>query len=200
MSKELEVLESWKEIKDYLNYVFYGIGECKAVQYTSTSLFLEPHMNKVENALKNYQELLKIDCKQNTINDFYPNTKSMIDDLLNLMCIKICDFLKEGETYTKTRMLEILGTAVKYVKTFAYGKEFNETEKVGVNEKKLKAFDIIKEKRVDMNSFIRDFVEGTDTYNEYYEDIDEYHYYRKGDYETPILTQQELDLLKEVLL
>lgn len=68
------------------------------------------------------------------------------------------------------------------------------------NKNKLTAFKIIKEKRVDIIAFIEDFVEGHDTYNEYYENADEYHYYRKGDYETPLLTQNEFDSVKKELL
>ena len=137
--------------------------------------------------LKNYEELIKIDCKQNTINDFYPNTKSMIDELFNLMYSKMCDFLKEGETYTKTRILELLGTAVRYVKTFAYGSEFNETEKVGVNTKKLKALEIIKKKPIVA------LVDYKYTYEEWLSLFDE-----KGN--DLFENKEEYDLLKEILL
>lgn len=143
MSKELEALERIKENCDLFDEGYQW-------DEAFSDLFSED-IDTIENALKDYEELLKIDCKQNTINDFYPNTKTMIDDLLNLVCTKMCDFLKEGETYTKTRMLELLGTTIRYVKTFAYGREFNENEKMGVNAKKLKALETIKETRVDTN-------------------------------------------------
>lgn len=188
MSKELEALE---KIKDIIR---------EDAEDIDNPTLLVNELSIIETALKEYEELLKIEYKQNTINDFYPNTRKMINDLLDLLTTKMCDFLKDGETYTKTNLLETMGFAIRYVKTFAYGQEFNETEKVGVNAKKLKVLEIIKDKRVELGAFIRDFVEGTDTYNEYYEDIDEYHYYRKGDHETPILTQKEFDLLKEMLL
>jgi len=136
MNKQLSPLEALKEIEQHN---FGGIKD------------FSKHIAIIKTALKDYEELLKIDCKQNTINDFYPNTKAMIDDLLNLVCTKVADFLKEGKTYTRTGMLETLGFAIRYVKTFAYGGEFNETEKIGVNAKKLadyekksKALEIIK--------------------------------------------------------
>lgn len=65
-----------------------------------------------------------LEFNQNTIDDFYPSTKSMIDDLLNLTCTKISDFMKEGKLYSKTEVMEIVGCAIRYVKTFAYGGDF----------------------------------------------------------------------------
>ena len=139
MTKELSPLEALEKIKD--------------ICWHNTTLYpsyYEKAFDIIEIALKNYEELSKLDCKQITINDFYQNTKEMINDLLDLVSTKMCDFLKEGQTYTKTSLLETLGFAIRYVKTFAFGLEFNETEKLGVNAKKLKAFEIIKEKEVNM--------------------------------------------------
>lgn len=65
-----------------------------------------------------------LEFNQNTIDDFYPSTKSMIDDLLNLSCTKIADSMKEGKLYSKTEVMEIVGHAIRYVKTFAYGGDF----------------------------------------------------------------------------
>ena len=73
-----------------------------------------------------YKSLDKLEFNQNTIDSFYPSTKEMIDDLLNLVCTKMADFLKVGQLYSRTSVLETLGYAIRYVKTFAYGKDFQE--------------------------------------------------------------------------
>lgn len=65
-----------------------------------------------------------LEFNQNTIDDFYPTTKAMIDDLLNLTCTKISDFTKDGKLYSKAGVMEIVGHAIRYVKTFAYGEDF----------------------------------------------------------------------------
>ena len=72
-----------------------------------------------------YTELDKLEFNQNTIDDFYESTKDMIDDLLELSCTKLADFMQEGRLYTKTAVMEIYGSVIRYIKTFAYGKEFN---------------------------------------------------------------------------
>lgn len=65
-----------------------------------------------------------LEFNQNTIDDFYESTKDMIEDLLELTCTKLADFLKEGKLYTKTGILETMGSVIRYIKTFAYGKDF----------------------------------------------------------------------------
>ena len=135
------------------------VDNLKTLVESSCFHFAEDLAKPIETALKDYEELSKIDCKQNTINDFYPNTKAMIDDLLNLVSTKLADNLSEGQTYTKTRIMEILGSVIMYVKTFAYGQEFNETEKIGVREKKLKALEIIKEKKWLVEDILNAFYE-----------------------------------------
>ena len=174
MNKELTPLEALKELFS----LAYGWKTEPTKDYT--------YYRIIETALKDYEELLKIDCKQNTINDFYPDTISMIKDLINLYETKVIDNLKSGELYTKDRLLEILGFASRYVLTFAHGGEFNETEKIGINAKKLKALEIIKEKLVDMTR-LKEAINRND--------LSYYNYYC---YEP--LTKQEHDLLKEVLL
>ena len=111
----------------------------------------------------------------------------MIDDLLDLVSTKMCDFLKDGQTYTKTSLLETLGSAIRYVKTFAYGLEFNETEKIGAREKKLKALRIIKEKNINVRGIINS------PNLEYY--IDHCMPRHSGE-----PTQEEYEIVKEVLL
>ena len=50
-------LESWKEVKDYLNYCLYDIKEdCKAICYTSTSGYLQPFIDNVETELKRLEK------------------------------------------------------------------------------------------------------------------------------------------------
>lgn len=71
-----------------------------------------------------YKKLELLEFNQNTIDDFYPDTKAMIDDLFNLSYTKLSDFLKEGELFTKTRVLEIYGSVVRYIKTFTEGYDF----------------------------------------------------------------------------
>ena len=71
-----------------------------------------------------YKELDKLEFNQNTIDDFYPDTKAMVDDLLNLTCTKLADFLKEGQLYTRTGVLETMGGVIRYVKTFVCGDDF----------------------------------------------------------------------------
>lgn len=174
MSKELEALEEIKEfvepfsdLKDFTDY-----------------------FSIIETALKRNVELEKIEYTQNTINDFYPDTKKMIDDLVDLVGTKMCDFLKEGRMYTRTGVLETLGFAIRYVKTFAFGEEFNENEKVGVNHRKLKAFEIIKEKKVDVGLLV-----SCDNVEHYNYRVDE-----KWKTFSRRLTKEEFDLLKEALL
>lgn len=58
-------------------------------------------------------------------------------------------------------------------------------------EKSLKALEIIKEKRIDIESFYTSFIEGEYDYN-FYEK-------RYGTYGKYCLTEEEFDLLKEVL-
>ena len=71
-----------------------------------------------------YTEVDKLEFNQNTIDDFYSSTKEMIDDLLDLTCTKLNDFLPQGKLFTKTSILETMGSVIKYVKTFAYGYDF----------------------------------------------------------------------------
>lgn len=71
-----------------------------------------------------YKQIDMLEFNQNTIDDFYETTKDMIDDLLELTCTKLADFLQEGKFYTKSSVLEKLGSAIRYVKTFAYGYDF----------------------------------------------------------------------------
>ena len=63
------------------------------------------------------------------------------------------------------------------------------------NEKKLKALEIIKEKRVDVCYFMN-----CRTLEEYNDDVLGSYAYEKDDAEQRMLTQEEYDLLKEVLL
>jgi len=65
-----------------------------------------------------------LEFNQNTIDDFYPTTKSMIDGIIDLICTKMDDFLKEGKIYTKSMVMEAFGGVARYVKTFAYGHDF----------------------------------------------------------------------------
>ena len=71
-----------------------------------------------------YKESELLEFNQNTIDDFYESTKEMIYDLLELMQTKICDGMKPGELYTRSRMLEITGYAIRYIKTFVEGADF----------------------------------------------------------------------------
>ena len=174
-------LEAVKELKQV----------CENHMGNMVYILQEDKFGIIETALKDYQELLKIDCKQNTINDFYPNTMVMIDDLLNLVCTKVADFLKEGKRYTRTAVLETLGFAIRYVKTFAYGQEFNETENISVREKKIKALEIIKGKKVDMTTLHICF--------EKY-DLKIYNKNVISENGEKPLTQKEYNLLKEVLI
>lgn len=70
------------------------------------------------------EALAEYEMRQNTIDDFYPSTKAMIDDLLHLVLTKMSDFLEDGRLLTKARVLEALCDAIRYVKTFAYGGDF----------------------------------------------------------------------------
>ena len=182
MSKELEALN------DLIDFI--GNGEIADTHELCE--YVAKRKDIIETALKRNIELEKIEYKQNTINDFYPNTKVMIDDLLDLVCTKLCDFLKEGRTYTRTGVLETLGFAIRYVKTFAFGEEFNENEKIGVNAKKLKALEIIKTKKVDVDLL--------DTIMKDENQIDKLWSYNFWQLDKYKLTQEEYDLLKEVLL
>lgn len=108
MSKELTPLKALEEIKKHDIH-------CSII---NKKFVLDKEWNDkyelIETELKEHEELLKIDCKQNTINDFYPDTISMIKDLINLYETKVIDNLKSGELYTKDRLLEILGFASRY--------------------------------------------------------------------------------------
>jgi len=81
----------------------------------------------VKDAKELYEEikgLRKLEHKQNTINDFYKNDVDMFISLVELFTTKIEDSMKKGETYTYSRMLEIIGFASRYVLTFVKGKDF----------------------------------------------------------------------------
>ena len=54
-----KALESWIEVKDYLNYILYDIGGTKALNYTSTSGYLQPFIDNVETEIKRLEELEK---------------------------------------------------------------------------------------------------------------------------------------------
>lgn len=71
-----------------------------------------------------YAEEDKLEFNQNTIDDFYESTKAMIDDLCDLICSKVSDELEYGKLYGKTAILEKVCFAIRYVKTFASGNDF----------------------------------------------------------------------------
>lgn len=65
-----------------------------------------------------------LEFEQNTIDDFYPSTKELLSELLDWTFVKFRDFIRDGELLTKSSVLERLGDAIKYVKTFAFGGDF----------------------------------------------------------------------------
>lgn len=93
---------------------------------------------------------------------------------------------KVSEDYKKE--LDIIETALKdYEKKTKLAKEYKDVNNVA---KRLKALEIIKEKRVFIEELISS--DNVDEYNDY---VDE-----QGRYDEDKLTQAEFDLLKEVLL
>lgn len=66
-----------------------------------------------------------LEFKQNTIDDFYEDTMSMLQDLFNLSCTKLSDFLHDGKLYTKACIMEIYGQVLGYIWTFIKGGKFN---------------------------------------------------------------------------
>ena len=57
-------LESWNEIKEYLEYCLELRNGCKAMAYNSTSGYLQPFIEQVEKELKALEILIKV-CKEN---------------------------------------------------------------------------------------------------------------------------------------
>ena len=88
MSKELTPLENWKEVKDYLYYCLYDfVEDCNALCYTSTSQYLQPHIDNVEKALK----ALEIIKKHKLLNYVLKNKKCAS---MYHLSEEECDFLR----------------------------------------------------------------------------------------------------------
>ena len=59
MDKKVPITESWKEVKEYIEYCFGWRTYCNAICWTSTPLFLEPHMKAVEDEIQNAEKYKK---------------------------------------------------------------------------------------------------------------------------------------------